>query len=131
VVVHRGTRGQSFVYELVYDGQGRDGQPFLMGLIDPDALPERCGYDGKFAASGPEFAAQNGQFAGGSPPHRPPFAAGSPGGGNGRVAAPDADVGCEPPKNAENTVPDAGSPVVSYRQPAVVPVPRKASRGSE
>jgi hypothetical protein len=37
--VHRGGRGQSFVYELLYDGQGHDGRPFLMGLCDPDALP--------------------------------------------------------------------------------------------
>ena len=34
VLVHRGGRGQSFVYELLYDGEGRDGQPFMMGLID-------------------------------------------------------------------------------------------------
>lgn len=39
VLVHRGGRGQSFVYELLYDGQGHDGRPFLMGLCDPDALP--------------------------------------------------------------------------------------------
>lgn len=34
VLVHRGGRGQSFVYELLYEGQGRDGRPFLMGLLD-------------------------------------------------------------------------------------------------
>jgi DNA primase len=34
LVVHRGGRGQSFVYELLYDGSGKDGQPFLVGLID-------------------------------------------------------------------------------------------------
>ena len=34
VLVHRGGRGQSFVYELLYDGAGRDGKPFLMGLVD-------------------------------------------------------------------------------------------------
>jgi len=38
VLVHRGGRGQSFVYELLYDGQGKDGQPFLPGLIDIEAL---------------------------------------------------------------------------------------------
>ena len=38
VLVHRGGRGQSFVYELLYDGAGRDGKPFLMGLIDVAAL---------------------------------------------------------------------------------------------
>ena len=38
VLVHRGGRGQSFEYELLYDGQGKDGRPFLTGLIDADAL---------------------------------------------------------------------------------------------
>jgi DNA primase catalytic core len=45
VLVHRGGRGQSFVYELLYDGAGRDGKPFLMGLIDVLALKQI--YDGK------------------------------------------------------------------------------------
>jgi DNA primase catalytic core len=40
VLVHRGGRGQSFVYELLYDGAGRDGKPFLMGLIDVVALKQ-------------------------------------------------------------------------------------------
>lgn len=38
VVVHRGGRGQTFVYELVYDGGGEDGRPFLPKLIDVEAL---------------------------------------------------------------------------------------------
>jgi len=38
LLVHRGGRGQSFVYELVYDGEGEDGEAFLMGLTDPDTL---------------------------------------------------------------------------------------------
>jgi hypothetical protein len=38
LLVHRGGRGQSFVYELLYDGKGEDGQPFLMGLIDVEVL---------------------------------------------------------------------------------------------
>ena len=33
LLVHRGKRGQSFVYELLYEGQGQDGKPFLVGLI--------------------------------------------------------------------------------------------------
>jgi len=45
VLVHRGGRGQSFVYELLYDGAGGDGQPFLMGLIDLETLKRT--YDGK------------------------------------------------------------------------------------
>jgi hypothetical protein len=38
VIVHQGGRGQSFVYELVYDGQGKDSTPFLPGLFDVAAL---------------------------------------------------------------------------------------------
>jgi hypothetical protein len=38
LLVHRGSRGQSFFYELVYDGQGKDGGPFLSGLVDVAAL---------------------------------------------------------------------------------------------
>jgi DNA primase len=45
VLVHRGGRGQSFVYELLYDGAGRDGKPFLMGLVDVQTLEHH--YDEK------------------------------------------------------------------------------------
>jgi len=41
LIVRRGLDGQHaarFVYELVYDGEGADGTPFLMGLIDTEAL---------------------------------------------------------------------------------------------
>ena len=37
-MVHRGGRGQSYVYELLYDGKGQDGKPFLMGLLDVETL---------------------------------------------------------------------------------------------
>lgn len=43
VLVHRGGRGQSFVYELIYDGNGKDGKPFVPGLIDVENL--RHAYD--------------------------------------------------------------------------------------
>ena len=45
VLVHRGGRGQSFVYELLYDGQGKNGQSFLIGLADVEQL--RYVYDAK------------------------------------------------------------------------------------
>ncbi len=38
LVVHRGKRGLTFEYELLYDGKGKDGSLFLMGLIDVDKL---------------------------------------------------------------------------------------------
>jgi DNA primase len=38
LLIHRGGRGQSFVYELVYRGEGESGRPFLMGLLDAAKL---------------------------------------------------------------------------------------------
>ena len=68
VLVHRGGRGQSFVYELIYDGKGQNGSPFLMGLIDTEQLKKCNGhrYDKKFEG-------QNGQFEGSSSPQRAPI----------------------------------------------------------
>jgi len=42
LLVHRAAQGQGYVYELLYDGDGRD-TPYLSGLIDPATL----GYDGQ------------------------------------------------------------------------------------
>lgn len=61
VLVHRGGRGQSFVYELLYDGELNDDR-HLMGLIDPEKLqydkkkepPERD----KEPSSSPQVAAK-------------------------------------------------------------------------
>ena len=38
VLVHRGGRGQSFVYELLYQGEGDNGQAFLLGLSSMEKL---------------------------------------------------------------------------------------------
>ena len=38
VLTHRADHGQGFVYELVYDGGGKDGRRFLPGLIDVTKL---------------------------------------------------------------------------------------------
>ena len=84
LLIHRGGRGQSFVYELLYDGQGQDGKPFLCGLIDVEqlrgALSEppavaggsklnRSNYDANLAGVNAELAGsnrgQNGGVAGG------------------------------------------------------------------
>jgi hypothetical protein len=37
VLVHRGKQGQGYVYELAYDGNGKDGAPFLPGLLGFEA----------------------------------------------------------------------------------------------
>lgn len=61
VLVHRGTRGQSFEYELLYDGQGGNGAPFVAGLIEVDAL--------RHATTIASSRGQTGQFTGPSRPH--------------------------------------------------------------
>ncbi len=38
LLLHRSGKGQSYVYELLYSGEGNDGGKFIMGLIDPEKL---------------------------------------------------------------------------------------------
>jgi DNA primase catalytic core len=55
VLAHRGTRGQTFVYELLYQGEGKDGAKFLPGLIDVEKLrydENRGGQNGERGTSG-------------------------------------------------------------------------------
>ena len=40
VLTHRGKFGGRYVYELQYAGEGQDGKPFLVGLVDPVKLSE-------------------------------------------------------------------------------------------
>jgi len=69
LLVHRGGRGQSFVYELLYDGNGKDGQPFLCGLIEVEKLHETRTYDANLAGVNDNLAGsnrgQNGRVSGG------------------------------------------------------------------
>jgi hypothetical protein len=51
LLIHRGGRGQSMVYELVFTRPKDGGKPVLGGLIDVERLSKN-GYDGK--KSGPE-----------------------------------------------------------------------------
>ncbi len=47
VLVHRGGRGQTFVYELLYRGEGASGGAFVMGLLDAAQL--RNNYEGSLS----------------------------------------------------------------------------------
>ena len=62
-IVHRGGRGQSFVYELVYRGEGVSGESFLPGLIDVEKLKNH-GYDSNLTAFLPGVTGQNEEFTG-------------------------------------------------------------------
>ncbi|MCP3942608.1 MAG: toprim domain-containing protein [Desulfobacteraceae bacterium] len=37
-----GKRGKEYVYELAYNGEGEDGQPFVIGLTDTEQLKEKA-----------------------------------------------------------------------------------------
>jgi hypothetical protein len=79
VLVHRGARGASFVYELLYSGEGEDGTSFLMGLLDVEGLRQQAvplTYDSNLSALEPEMSdpeadlsgskrGQNGAMSGG------------------------------------------------------------------
>lgn len=70
VLTHRADYGQGFVYELVYDGAGKDGGRFLPGLLDTEKLraamttdSQRSGVNGERSAPGRTVV--GGQSAGG------------------------------------------------------------------
>jgi hypothetical protein len=68
VLVHRGGRGQSFEYELLYDGKADAEERRVSGLIDVEALRHRydAGRSGVTEAwSGPGRAEVGGQSVGG------------------------------------------------------------------
>jgi hypothetical protein len=83
LVVHRGGRGQSFVYELVYSGEGRHGGRFVPGLLDVSKLREKTPYDPKRSAPEGKRPGQNDEKSGvGRPPVGP-----ESGGGRGEKTA--------------------------------------------
>jgi DNA primase len=69
LLVHHGGRGQSFIYELVFERQPDSGRPVLPGLIEVEKL-SGCAYDEKNAGRNGEFAGssrpQSGGIAGGA-----------------------------------------------------------------
>ena len=77
LVVHRGSRGQSFVYELLYDGAAQQNHPHLSGLIDVSALQGLYDYDEKKSG-------QNGNVSG---PSRPQVGPKSGGGRSDEIAS--------------------------------------------
>jgi DNA primase len=59
LITHRGGRGQTFVYELLYDGEGQQGEPFVLGLINVDKLRDKAkarDYDSNLAGSDDNLA---------------------------------------------------------------------------
>jgi hypothetical protein len=70
VAAHRSDRG-SFTYELTWRGEGRSGQPFLIGLTDPATLTETVAHDPDHEQTG--YATnRSGPVPARSGPGRPP-----------------------------------------------------------
>lgn len=116
VLVHRGSRGQGFVYELLYDGQGQDGEPFVMGLVDVEALRAslRRESGGNFEGVNSHFEPPNGEFEGRSSPHR---GANEPGVRGGEIADDrrgDEDLPASKRDSAKNAHLDEREIVESY-----------------
>jgi hypothetical protein len=106
VLVHHGGRGQSFVYELLYDGKGMDGKPFLMRLLDVAELGYGCDEKNEHPRADPEH--RRGTHEGSSSPHRasnePPTRAAI----DGVTSSEDsdlADVDPDHPRNAHQAAP--------------------------
>jgi len=59
VIAHRADYGQGLVYELAYDGGGKDGRRFLPGLIDVDKLRAAHDYDAKRPGLASDHPGQN------------------------------------------------------------------------
>jgi len=77
LLTHRGGRGQSFEYELLYGGEGEDGASFLMGLMAVEQLSNHPAQLAPASESMPMTATSRGQVA---------HFAGSTRGQNGAVA---------------------------------------------
>ena len=88
LLIHRGGRGQSFVYELAFAVQGDGGGPVMPGLIDVEKL-RSYKYDGNLAGEKAGFAGleeenarskrpHSGGVAGGARPHSSPISIGVP-----------------------------------------------------
>jgi hypothetical protein len=120
LLVHRGGRGQSFEYELLYDGQC-DAQHHLSGLIDVEALRAQCGaqhdYDGERSGANAERSGSG----------RPPVG-GRSAGGRGEASLGNTEktsvAGESVPAESKTRVLPAKAGIVSYPQRSTVPAGR-------
>ena len=100
VIAHRQLRGQTFSYELAYDGKGKDGKAFFHGLLDIEVLKKQFGYDSNRSGQNPERS-------GSSRPQVMPLS------GPGRFSKTDEDeesisVSEETPKKGQKSTDTAG-----------------------
>jgi DNA primase catalytic core len=143
VLVHRGSRGHSFAYELLYAGQGQDGKPFVLGLVDVEKLrqEEAAGTAALASETPAEPVAPSAEtsertetpsttsgsrgedrgVAGSLRPHCGPIAGGMRGQVSGPGPAPEVASDDSEPKPVENALIPPARRTQSYTLKPVVP----------
>ncbi len=112
VFARRDGPGGKFVYELAYDGHGKDGAPFVAGLLEVAVLRDK--QHASCTATTDEVAGQKAQLAGRLRPGSGPIAGGSrPVDITENCAKTNTyiNIASEPPKPHST---DKSTPVVSY-----------------
>jgi hypothetical protein len=92
VLAHRADHGTGHVYELVYDGGGKDGRRHLAGLLDVEKLRAGHGYDA-------ERSGVNGERSGAG---RPPVGGWSGGGRGAENASSSSETAAPESHDAKN-----------------------------
>ena len=110
LLLHRGGRGQRFVYELLYRGEGEEGEPFAMGLLDVAKLD----YDAKRSG-------QNGDRSGVGQPGVSPRSGGGQATGNGGNGRQNNHLAEIAPTDAENALLRRTDGAASYRSHTAAP----------
>lgn len=100
LLLHRSNRGQSFVYELAYEGKGKDGKPFLHGLFDIAKLRQKSAYDSSRSGYLPDRSGLESNMSGG-----------------GRPVAPSKPGGCRDEKNLGDIQQNSVSRETPKKQP--------------
>ncbi len=108
LLVHRGQRGQSFVYELLVAAGSDDSGPLLPGLVDVGAL--------RGTSTASNLAGGEGQFAGSTRAQRGAFAGTSRGPANGTGEELEASSSHFSPSAAEVALRNGTAKTTSYAQ---------------
>lgn len=116
VLVHRGGRGHSFVYELVYAGEGREGEPFLPGLLDVEELAQRYGRE--VAGAEARVAGRQSEVAGSKRAEGGGLAAGKRTAPRRRTSSPARASGASSRRGAGERFSGAGDAAGSYPEAA-------------
>lgn len=83
LLIHRGGRGQSFVYELLFEKKSDAEKPVLFGLVNVDELRQRTGTTQTSRGAAATSRSEEAGFAGATRGVRGSFAPGSPEAGTG------------------------------------------------